>query len=91
MAIDLERAPRRPAAANGSTSKTRGASLMPSPVVNAVVDHLRLEAQIGGCEARAAVEGEIELTYDAAAELIGAERDEIALVENTTRDWDVIF
>jgi cysteine desulfurase / selenocysteine lyase len=92
MAIDLERArAETPGCRERVHFNNAGASLMPSPVVEAVVDHLRLEAQIGGYEARAAVEGEIERTYDAAAELIGAERDEIALLENATRAWDAIF
>lgn len=68
-----------------------GASLMPRPVLDAVVDHLRLEARIGGYEAAAAAQQSIDRTYDAAAELIGARRHEIALVENATRAWDMAF
>lgn len=92
MAIDLERARvETPGCSERVHFNNAGASLMPSPVFDAVIDHLRLEAQIGGYEARAAAEAEIERTYDAAAELIGAERDEIALLENATRAWDAIF
>lgn len=68
-----------------------GAALMPNPVLNAVIHHLRLEARIGGYEAAAVAGAAIEHTYDAIASLIGAERHEIALVENATRAWDMAF
>jgi cysteine desulfurase / selenocysteine lyase len=92
MAIDVEQArAETPGCSERVHFNNAGASLMPRPVVDAVIDHLRLEARIGGYEARAVTEGEIARTYDAAAELIGAERDEIALLENATRAWDAIF
>lgn len=68
-----------------------GASLMPTPVLDAVVDHLRREARMGGYEAAALAQDAIEHTYDAVAGLIGARRHEIALVENATRAWDMAF
>ncbi len=68
-----------------------GASLMPDPVLQAVTDHLRLEARIGGYEAAEEARASLERFYDAAAELIGCERDEIAFAENATRAWDLAF
>jgi cysteine desulfurase / selenocysteine lyase len=68
-----------------------GAALPPTPVVDAVVEHLRLEASIGGYEAQARAEPSIERTYAAAAELIGAHHDEIAIMENATRAWTMAF
>jgi cysteine desulfurase/selenocysteine lyase len=68
-----------------------GASLMPSSVLEAVVDHLHREAEIGGYEAADEAEERLEGVYDTVAELIGAQRPEIAVVENATRAWDMAF
>ena len=68
-----------------------GAALMPEPVLEATVDHLRLEARIGGYEAAARSRDAIERVYDAAASLVGCEHGEIAVVENATRAWDMAF
>src|SRR6266540_746598 len=48
-----------------------GASLPPQPVLDAVIDHLRLEASIGGYEAAADQGPAIEHAYDAVATLLG--------------------
>jgi cysteine desulfurase / selenocysteine lyase len=68
-----------------------GASLIPRQVLAAVVEHLHRESEIGGYEAAAEREDRWEHTYDAIARLIGAERDEIAVIENATRAWDMAF
>ena len=68
-----------------------GAALPPAPVVDAVVEHLRLEARIGGYEAAARAAPAVERVYAATAELIGANRDEIAVLENATRAWTMAF
>lgn len=68
-----------------------GASLMPGPVLDATVSHLRLEASIGGYEAAERSRDAIERVYDATAALIGCEPDEIAVIENATRAWDMAF
>lgn len=66
-----------------------GASLLPQPVLDAVIGHLHLEATIGGYEAAEAATPQIERTYAALAELIGAEPTQIALMDSSTRAWDM--
>ena len=68
-----------------------GAALPPSVVTDAVIDHLRLEARIGGYEAAAREAARVEGTYEALARLVGCRPAEIALVENATRAWDMAF
>src|SRR5262245_4770880 len=68
-----------------------GASLMPQPVVDAVVEHLELEARIGGYEAADAKGEHIEAVYASAAQLVNCDPTEIALLENATRAWDAVF
>ncbi len=64
---------------------------MPRPVLEAVVNHLQLEAQIGGYEAAERAHKDLKRTYHVAARLIGCSADEIAVVENATRAWDMGF
>jgi cysteine desulfurase/selenocysteine lyase len=68
-----------------------GAALMPRQVVGAVTGHLRLEAEIGGYEAAESENDKVERVYDAISQLIGCQRDEIAIIENATRAWDMAF
>ena len=68
-----------------------GAALMPQPVLDAVVNHLQLEAAIGGYEAKNRELEAVEHVYDAAARLINCTTEEIAFIENATRAWDMAF
>ena len=68
-----------------------GAGLMPDPVLAAVKDHLDLEARIGGYEAAARNHDAIERVYGAVAELINCAPDEVAVIENATRAWDMAY
>jgi selenocysteine lyase/cysteine desulfurase len=61
-----------------------GASLMPRPVIDAVMGHLELEATIGGYEAAADAEGRITRAYWDVAELLGTAPDRIAFTEHAT-------
>ncbi|NNM04110.1 MAG: aminotransferase class V-fold PLP-dependent enzyme, partial [Gemmatimonadetes bacterium] len=68
-----------------------GSSLPPQPVLDAVVEHLQLEAEIGGYEAADAAQSQRDRTYQAIATLLNCGTDEVALVENATRAWDMSF
>jgi cysteine desulfurase/selenocysteine lyase len=68
-----------------------GAALMPHPVLDALIGHLEFEASVGGYEAADRAQEAIEHTYEAAATLLGCSRQEIAIVENATRAWDMVF
>lgn len=64
-----------------------GAGLMTSGVVDAMVGHLQLEAEIGGYEAADARADVVARTYDAVAELIGAASRNVAIVGNATQGF----
>ena len=68
-----------------------GASLQPRPVIARVIEHLRLEEQLGGYEAADRVTAELEAVYGSVARLLHCSADEIALQENATRGWEMAF
>lgn len=88
MSIDLDKVrAETPGVQHGIHMLASGAALMPASVVDAMTDHLNLEATIGGYEAQAARAAELDGVYDRVAQLIGADRREIALVESATAAW----
>ncbi|MFD0521895.1 FAD-dependent oxidoreductase [Paractinoplanes durhamensis] len=64
-----------------------GAALASETVLGTVIEHLRLEARIGGYEAAEAARERSEQVYALAARLIGAEPEDIALTESATVAW----
>lgn len=65
-----------------------GCALSPVSVTAAVMDHLRLEQQLGGYEAATAAATHIDNSYQAFARLLNCDASEIAFIENATRAWD---
>jgi selenocysteine lyase/cysteine desulfurase len=90
--FDIERARRETPGVRGVIHlNNAGSALPPAPVLDAVIEHLRLEAALGGYEAADTATDAVEHTYGAVAALLGCNRDEIAIVENATRAWDMAF
>lgn len=78
---------RTPGVAHVAHLNNAGAALMSQAVRNATVAHLDLESRIGGYEAADAVAPTIEQLYVDSAQLLGAQPDELGLVESATRAW----
>lgn len=92
MPFDIQRARQdTPGCHNVIHFNNAGSSLMPQPVLDATIEYLQLEVQIGGYEAAEQMQDRLERTYDAVAALIGCSRNEVAIVENATRAWDMAF
>lgn len=68
-----------------------GAALMTQGVLDTTVEHLHLEARIGGYEAARVAEARFDGVYSSVASLIGATREEIAIVDNATAAWHLAF
>lgn len=68
-----------------------GSSLPPDVVVQTVVDYLNEEAILGGYETEFKYKDQLDGTYDLIARLINANRDEIAVVENASTAWTLVF
>jgi cysteine desulfurase/selenocysteine lyase len=64
-----------------------GAALMPTVVLERMIAHLRLEAQLGGYEAAGREAAGLDDVYFSAARLLGCHPDEIAVVDSATRAW----
>jgi cysteine desulfurase/selenocysteine lyase len=91
-AFDVDRARRdTPGTRLVTHLNNAGAALPPVQVTDAVIHHLRRESEIGGYEAAEEAAATVAHTYRAIATLINARDDEIAVVENATRAWDMAF
>lgn len=90
--IDLERVRAdTPGVQHVAHLNNAGSALPPRQVLDAVVEYLQREAEIGGYETAHERRDAWEHTYDALARLLNAEREEIAVIENATRAWDMAF
>lgn len=68
-----------------------GSSPSPTPVLRRVVEHLELEAAIGGYEAAEQQAGAMEDVYRSVATLLGAEPSEVALTQSASDAWERAF
>lgn len=78
-----------PGTAHVSHFNHAGSSLPPTPVLQTVIDHLHVEATVGGYEAAAVANDRIEASYTSIARMLNASPEEIAHIENATRAWDM--
>ncbi|MEA2000312.1 MAG: aminotransferase class V-fold PLP-dependent enzyme [Actinomycetota bacterium] len=80
-----------PGAAEVIHLNNAGASLPPAVVVDTAVQYLQEEATVGGYELADRRGEDLAGVYRSVAGVIGAHEDEIALVDNATRAWDMAF
>jgi cysteine desulfurase / selenocysteine lyase len=92
VTFDLARARRdTPACARVIHLNNAGAALPPTAVTEALTGHLNLEGEVGGYEAANRARDAIDRVYDAIATLLHCRPDEVAIIENATRAWDMAF
>ena len=92
MGFDLERARRdTPGCERVVHLNNAGSALPPRAVTESVIRHLQLESEIGGYEAAARSREAVDHVYDTLAALVHCRPDEIAVIENATRAWDMAF
>jgi cysteine desulfurase / selenocysteine lyase len=84
--VDAERAA-TPGCATVVHLNNAGAALPTAATVQAEVDHLWLEARLGGYEAAAAVGERLAAVRRSAAHLLGADDDEVVLTGSDTQGW----
>jgi cysteine desulfurase/selenocysteine lyase len=68
-----------------------GASLPPDVVVETVISYLKEEAVFGGYETEFKYKEQLNNTYNLIARLINAGTDEVAIVENASTGWGLVF
>jgi len=80
-----------PACARGVFLDSCGSSLPPVQVLDEVIGHLHLEAEIGGYLAKEVRSDDLEDGYRLVASLLGCEPDEVAFTDSAGRSWLTAF
>ena len=80
-----------PAASKVLHFNNAGAALPPQHVTDTVVNHLRLESEIGAYEAAHHAEQRCNAVYSSVASLLNAQRSEIALTQGADTAWAAAF
>jgi cysteine desulfurase len=80
-----------PAAAERVFLDSAGSSLVPTPVLDTVIGHLRREAEIGGYRAATERADDLAAVRTSVATLLGAPPDTIALTDSASRAWTQFF
>ena len=92
MAVDIVRLRRETAGCEDFIHfDNAGAALMPDAVYTTIIDHLARERHRGGYRAAEDASADVQRVYASGAQLLGCRADEIAIVENATRAWDMAF
>ena len=68
-----------------------GSGLMPQPVLDTVLEHTRLEAQVGSYEAAAKRAEALNAVYTSFGTLLNCHAEEIALTDGATQSWHRAF
>jgi cysteine desulfurase len=90
--LDLERLrAETPGCAERVFLDSAGSSLPPEPVVHAVVEHVRREAEVGGYVAAAERAADLAGLRASLGRLLGCPPDAIALLDSATRAWAQFF
>ena len=85
MDLDLDRLrSETPGCAHRIHFNNAGAGLMPAPVLEAMTQHLELEAELGGYEAAEARSEAVDDFYAATGQLLGCQARNIAFTPNAT-------
>lgn len=76
-----------PGCAAGAHLNAAGAALQRTETIQAVVDHLVLESEIGGYEAELQAADRLVAVRSSAARLLGTSADEVAIAGSDTQAW----
>lgn len=76
-----------PATSSVAHLDNAGSSLAPTPVVEAIVDHVRLEAAVGGYRAADLAAERLDEFYAASAAMLGCAADEVSFAHGASEAW----